>query len=115
MGFFEPEQLLRDSVLRHQVVPDAIFCILFVSTGWFKGPLLAREWSGPNGPFVTPVSRSTIAHESTKPTPGGRAAVRTCPVGLLDRLAAFIVPPRTRNPSFQRVLAPDSRLGQDDK
>lgn len=51
-----------------------------------------------------------IVYELTKPTSDGRTSIQMSAFDLLDRLAALIVPTRTRRHSYEGVLSPHNRL-----
>jgi len=51
-----------------------------------------------------------VVHESIKPGPGGSVSTMLTPLGLIERLAALIPPPRRHRHRYHGVLAPNAPL-----
>jgi hypothetical protein len=51
-----------------------------------------------------------LLDEGTKPGPGGNGPLLLTPLGLLDRLAALVPPPRVHRHRYFGVLAPNAHL-----
>jgi hypothetical protein len=48
-------------------------------------------------------------HRVPKPMPDGRTQIQLTPIQLLERLAAFVPPPRVHGNRHHGVLAPNAR------
>ncbi len=75
-----------------------------------RPPFALERLHAPDGiaPLGSPDGRLLLRFP--KPTPDGRTQILLSPLQLLERLAAFIPPPRIHRNRYHGVLAPNARL-----
>jgi hypothetical protein len=75
-----------------------------------RPPFALERLHAPKGAASLASSDSRLLYRFPKPTPDGRTQILLSPLQLLQRLAAFVPPPRIHRNRYHGVLAPNARL-----
>jgi hypothetical protein len=75
-----------------------------------RPPFALEQLHAPNGVSSLGSPQARLLYRFPKPTPDGRTQILLTPLQLLERLAAFVPPPRMHRNRYHGVLAPNARL-----
>jgi hypothetical protein len=75
-----------------------------------RGPLALKRLHAPAGLEALTSPEARLVYRLPEPDVHGREVLRLTPLGLLDRLARLVPPPRIHRHRYHGVLAPNARL-----